>query len=292
MTVLNEKYRPKEFEEVINLPPQLPSLLGRDMPNLLLVGKPGTGKTTTGRIIIKKLDAISLELNASDERGIQTIRDKVKAFAAAGSEGIRIVFLDEADGLTADAQQSLRAIMEKYHINCKFILTANYKNKIIEPLKSRCACYEFVQPKKEQIMQRLVDILLEEKVDYENSALIKILDRCYPDIRKTINEVQMSTIDGKLNEKTLTKSTELFSIIYQLIKERKFKEIRREVIENNVDFQELYHYLYNKILEDDYYKVEQKKKAVLVIAERLYRNGYIADPEINFSACLVDLWNL
>ena len=143
--VWNEIYRPTKLSEVINLPQQLPPLINDNLPHLLLHGVPGIGKTTTARIIIKQLGAECLELNASDERGIDTIREKVKSFAASMSMNgkIKIVFLDECDGLTPQAQESLRNIIEKYHKFCRFVGSANYINKIIDPLKSRFSLIEF-----------------------------------------------------------------------------------------------------------------------------------------------------
>lgn len=189
--LLVEKYRPRKLEDVIGLDIR-GITIDQNMPHLLLFGPPGTGKTTLAKIIISMLGADFIVLNASDERGIDVIREKVKSFASTGSSNgsIKIVFLDESDHLTNDAQTSLRNMMETYISNCRFILTANYISKIIEPLQSRCNRIEFGSIDKSLIGERLKYICKEEGIQYEDAAIQIIVDRCQNDIRRAINYLE------------------------------------------------------------------------------------------------------
>ena len=207
--ILNEKYRPEEFKDIIgtNTKDIQEWVEKKDIPHLLFYGKPGTGKTTTALVIGKQLykenfKSNFLELNASDERGIDIIRNKIKEFAQTRPIGtdilFKIVMLDEMDSLTYDAETALRRIMEKYHSNCRFILTANYLNKIIEPLRSRCIVLKFEQPDRNQIKDRLKFICEQEKIEHDIEALEKIVENHYPDIRKAINQVQILSRKGKI----------------------------------------------------------------------------------------------
>ena len=174
-----EKYRPKEFDAVIGLDNSLPKLVNEDMPHMLFSGPPGTGKTTTAKIIVSKTGADYLSLNASDERGIETIRQKVKDFAMTRTMkySFKIVFMDEADYLTKEAQAILRNVMETYANNCRFILTCNYKNKIIDAIQSRCAQFTFKVLDDELIFRNLKPICEKEKVDIEDDALQKLIQK-------------------------------------------------------------------------------------------------------------------
>ena len=186
-----EKYRPRSFSDVLGIPAQLPTLVGTDMNHLLFYGTPGTGKTTTAKIIISTLGAEELVLNASDERGIDVIREKVKTFAMTrtGNGKFKIVHLDEADMLTKDAQNSLRNLMETYADNCRFILTCNHINKIEPAIQSRCAVFEYKMPDN-GVSTRLKMIAEAEKVDITSEALDKIIATSRNDIRRCVNTLQ------------------------------------------------------------------------------------------------------
>lgn len=235
--IWNEKYRPQKFEDVIGIDPAITKMVNDGLPNFLFCGSPGTGKTTTARIIIKQVGADCLELNASDERGIDVIREKVKTFAMTrGTGGIKIVFLDEADYLTKEAQPMLRNLMETYHKNCRFILTCNYENKIIPALKSRCNVFIFKQPEKEEIKNRLVKIVFEEKAQNVSQEMIdKIVTKFYPDIRKCINKLQecVSNPNINLNEGLVVKD------MIRLLREDKFEEARQIVLDSHIDPEDL-----------------------------------------------------
>ncbi|HOL44494.1 MAG TPA: AAA family ATPase [Methanothrix sp.] len=189
--ILIEKYRPGALSEIVGLGP-IGFEIGQDLPHLLLYGPPGTGKTSFAKCVINMLEAETLVLNASKDRGIDVIRSQVSDFAMMQSFNgrIRIVFLDEADALTADAQNSLRNLMETYAENCRFILTANYINKIIEPIRSRCVTIEFGNMKKEDVVRRLQYICESEGIPYEIEALERIADVCGSDIRSAVNRIE------------------------------------------------------------------------------------------------------
>jgi DNA polymerase III delta prime subunit len=261
------------------------------LPHLLFYGKAGTGKSTVARIIANKLGATTLLLNSSDERGIQVVRDKIKTFAQAYDDKLRIVLLDEADGLTPDAQQSLRNLMETYSRTCRFILTANYRNKIIEPLISRTISIEFKPSDKEKIYNRLVEICKKENIKHEEDAVRDIVNREFPDLRKTINSLQFSIKDGKVTKDTLVKHISVFNEIWTLIKAKKLFEIRQLVENENVDYQDLYRDIYERIFKE---KLDESKRSKILIevAERMYRTSYVADEGINFTAFLCNIFDI
>src|SRR3990167_6976996 len=216
-----EKYRPKRFEDVIgqNLSHIKDHL--KNLPHFLLVSKsPGTGKTSTAKIIIKELKADFISLNASDERGIDVIRNKIKTFAMTRSTNgkFKIVHLDEADYLTRDAQPALRNMMETYASNCRFILTANYENKLIEPLRSRCVRIEFSTPSKTQISVLLQTIVQKENLNVEMTLINQLIDKCYPDIRKMVNNLQRFSMTKNIKDLQIRETTDLSQLIFNEIK--------------------------------------------------------------------------
>lgn len=232
-----EKYRPKEFNDVMGLPKEVPTSLN-NLPHFLFIGKPGTGKTTTAKIIINKTGAETLTLNASDERGIQTIRDKVKSFAMTSSSngGIKIVFLDECDALTTDAQTSLRNMMETYHNNCRFIATANYENKIIEPLKSRFTVYKF-EANDQQIVQYLLNIVDKEKINITEQLLGLIIARNKSDIRKSINQLQrLHELNRQIIIEDLNKESAMPETIHNVLKAGDFVKARQLLLDANIEY--------------------------------------------------------
>jgi len=224
------KYKPKNFNEIIGLDESIVklSLDSSKLPNFIFYGPAGTGKTTTSQMIINKRNSTYLQLNASDERGIDTIRERVKSFAMTKSHdnSKKIILLDEADQLTKEAFASLRGIMDKYSNNCSFILTCNWFNKIIDPLKSRCVCIEFKKPKKEDIIQLLKNICIKEEIkEYTDEGISNIIETTYPDIRRAIKELEtIYNRDGKITDEstnTLKNSVDLIlkNIIYGKVKE-------------------------------------------------------------------------
>jgi replication factor C small subunit len=277
-----EKYRPTSLEELV-LDPLHKDIIHKfvkekSIPNLLLSGGVGTGKTTISKILIGTIDCDSLILNASSDRGIDIVRNRIQMFASMSSfKKWKIVFMDEADLLTPESFFALRNLMETYSQNTRFIFTANYINKIIEPIRSRCQIMEFKSLPKEFIIKKLSDILAKEKIEYDNTDLGILVDTYYPDIRSMINSLQMHTIDNRWklqsvgfrdNEKVLTylKAGDIASI-------RKME----------LDFVDIYKYLFDKA---EAISVNDALSISLIIAEYLYRDTFIADKELNFVACL------
>jgi len=277
-----EKYRPKDFEEVIGLDRRIKSIVDEDIPHLLFVGPPGIGKTTTARIIADKLNAEMIELNASDDRGIDIIRTKIKDFARMKTQNIKIILLDEADGLTSEAQNSLRRVMELYYSSTRFILTANSITKIIDPLKSRCSVFEFHPPKKKDILKRMMFILENEKVDYDEEDLEYIIETLYPDIRKIINMLQVNVFEGKLDVDVDVGSS-IVDVIYELLVKRENKKIRKILINYSIDYNLLYRGLFDIFFEKD------RPDILIIISEYTYRSGHVIDQMINFMGMVLTI---
>jgi replication factor C small subunit len=255
MEIWMEKYRPKEFDDIVGLDSSIPNCIKENsIPHLLFYGSPGTGKTTTALAIIKKLKADSLELNASNERGIDTIRNKVSNFASTMSTNgyIKIIFLDEADALTKDAQDSLRNIMEKYASNCRFVLSCNYENKISEAIKSRCNRFKFQLPKKEDIFNRLKYIVDIEKVNISNELLNLLIDKTYPDIRSAVVKLQsLHTLGREITNLDINKDALIVEEIFKKINEGiKFTEIRQWILDSALEYKTVLIEMYNYILKN------------------------------------------
>jgi len=282
-----EKYRPQTFEEVIGLDKSIVTTLEKpeEMPHFLFVGRVGTGKTTLARLIIKHLKAEYLELNASDERGIDTIRNRVKQFISAKrlTEAPRIVFLDEADALTFDAQTALRNMMEKYAKNAKFILTANYENKIIDPIRSRCQVVRFEEPPKEEILERLKYICEKEGVEYDEAGLYKLVQVYYPDIRSMINALQLIAYGGnKITLESVIVYDVVYDDIYNHIKADNVFEARKLWITKNLDARIVLKELWKRMMMDKLPR-HIKDELLWVFAEADYRMAVGSDHEIQLT---------
>lgn len=291
--LFTEKYRPKRFEELIGNK-EVESLKKIrenpfSLPHLLLVSKsPGTGKTSLANVIVNELKADYLKLNASDERGIDVIRNKIKEFAstvAFNRKSPKIVWLDEADGLTPVAQDSLRNILEDYSTNCRFIFTANYANRIIQPIVSRCQVINLSNPPKSKIKERLKEICEKENIKIESEKLEKLIENYYPDIRsmlKTLNEFKLF---GNLN----LDQKSVYKQIYELIKQKKFTKARKLWLTSNFDYREGIKFIFNEIMNDENLPNPVKKNTVYVLAEASYRMAVGADEEISFAKLVFDL---
>lgn len=283
-----EKFRPKTIEDMI-LPTHIYQKFkefidAKNIPHLLLSGTPGSGKTTIAKIITATVPCTFKELNASSkDRGIETVRTKITTFAKSmAKEGyIKIIFLDEADALTAEAQTALRNTMEKHSASCRFILTANYPDKIIPAIKSRCTHFKFAQFPKEQVLSFIARILQKEKIRAPKSAIQKLINLYYPDIRSIINELQKSCISGKFDityEKNQIDITDLFDAVLS----GKLSYIRQLLV-NNTEYVWLYRIFYSQFIPS--YGTD-KEKADLAIITAQYLNSDLTTPdkEINFSA--------
>ena len=293
-----EKYRPTKLDDLILDEGSLRvvSQFKDEIPNLLFVGSPGTGKTTLARIIVNDILGCNyLYINASDESGIDTIRHNITNFAQTKSfdGGVKVVVLDEADGLTSQAQAALRNTMETYAKYCRFILTANYKHKIIPALQSRCQSLD-LKPEIKQAAKRCFNILQQENVtisDEQKKKFGQLVKRTFPDLRKTINELQKSVVDGELLIDSNGSDSELLNSVFEGIKKDSLK-VRKYLIENEDRFQGDYDTLLANLLD---YLYEQpidefkKKQMITIIADHLYKSSFIVDKEINAFACIVAL---
>lgn len=291
--LFSEKYRPKTFEDFIGIS-KYQSIVDFcktpfKLPHFLFVGKPGTGKTTLGKIIIKTLNADSLFLNASDESGIETIRGKVKTFAktmAFNSNVPKIIFLDEADFLggstSKTAMASLRGIIEEYK-HVRFILSVNYEHKIIDALHSRLTRIPFGDYNKDEILNYLIKICNKENIKYEEPALKQLILLNYPDIREMVKTL------GNLKEVTLKdihSKNEIADNIYLLVQQKKYLEARKVWVEKNLDCKELLYYWFEKLINTSY-PTEQKKEILDLIALTDYRLAVSATPDIQlFNFCV------
>ena len=222
-TVLVERYRPTTLENYVGNE-QIKSVIQKyidqnDIQNFIFCGTAGTGKTTLAKIIVNNLDCDYIMINASDERGVDTIRDKVSAFASTASfKSIKVVILDEADFLTIQGQSALRNVIEKFSRSTRFIMTCNYVERIIDPLQSRCQVLKIVPPSKNEVAKHVMGVLEQEEIQYETQDIKSLVQRCYPDLRRMLNLIQSSTIDGilKLDSDVLVQNNYMLAILKEL----------------------------------------------------------------------------
>jgi replication factor C small subunit len=265
-----------------------------DVPHLLLHGDAGTGKTTLAKIIVNSIDCDYLYINASDERGIDTLREKIRGFAASvGFKTWKVVILDESDYLTRDAQAALRNLMETFSKNTRFILTCNYPEKVIDPIQSRCQTFEIIPPTKKDVAKRLNDILINEGIQFEMPDLAVIVNSGYPDIRRVINAAQRQVINGRLviDKQSSIESTYSEKIV-DILKsgvdtKSKFTQIRQILADSKVrDYTKLYSTLYDRV---DEYAGNKVGTTIVNIAEAQYKDSLVVDKEINVMAMFVNI---
>ena len=297
-----EEYRPKTIDDCI-LPQSLKTLFQSfidkgEISNMLFSGTPGVGKTTVAKALCEQMNCDWIMINGSEEGGIDVLRNKIKNFASTVSlsGGKKVVILDEADYLNPQSTQpALRGFVEEFHKNCRFILTCNFKNRIIEPLHSRFSNIEFRINNKDkpklasQVMDRAVYILKEQKIEYEDKALVGLITKHFPDFRKLINELQRYSVSGAIDAGVLVNiSDENLKSLTGHLKAKEFGDMRKWVV-NNLDndpvkiFRKIYDSL-NTTLQP-----ETIPHAILIIADYQYKSAFVADQEINLVACLTEL---
>lgn len=295
-----EAYRPKTIEDCI-LPKSLETLFKGivekgDIQNMLLCGPAGTGKTTVARALCEELNSDYIIINGSEESGIDVLRTKIKSFASTVSftGNTKVVILDEADYLNPNSTQpALRGFIEEFANNCRFIFTCNFKNRIIQPLHSRCAVVEFKIPGQEKpklaslFYKRVVDILNTEKVPFDSKVLVKVVEKHFPDFRRTLNELQRYSQSGSIDEGILTNIGEIsINELVAALKEKDWKKMRAWVV-NNLDNDPVA--LFRRIYDGLVPMTKQVPHLVLTIADYQYKSAFVSDQEINLVACLTDI---
>jgi len=299
-----EKYRPKTISECIlpnNTKKTFQDFLDKgEIPNMLLAGPPGIGKTTVAKALCNELGADVYVINGSDEgRFLDTVRNNAKNFASTVSLTAtakhKVIIIDEADNTSNDVQLCLRAFIEEFAGNCRFIFTCNYKNKILEPLHSRCSVVEFGIKGKDrqsiaaQFFKRLQEILDAEGVEYDNKVLVELINKHFPDWRRVLNEVQRYSVSGKIDAGILaTFSDVAVNELVKNLKDKNFPEVRKWIVSNldndtTVLLRRIYDACYESLVPGSI------PAAVLVLAKYQYQGAFVADQEINMLACLTEL---
>jgi len=294
-----EKYRPKTIKETI-LPQDLKDVFEQivkssELPNMLFTGTAGTGKTTVAKALCNQMNLDYILINGSEEGNIDTLRGKIKQFASSVSlqGGYKVIILDEADYLNPQSTQpALRGFIEEFSKNCRFILTCNFKNRIIQPLHSRCSVYEFNTSKKDlaalcmQFLDRVCMILDESNVKYQKPDLANLIMKYAPDWRRVLNELQRISVSGNI---VLSSSkTDSYDILLQHIKQKDFKKMRQWVVNNiDTDASAIFRGLYDKMT--DYLKPQGVPQMVLILADYQYKHAFVADHELNVVACLTEI---
>ena len=290
-TLLVEKYRPSTLEHYVgneNIKEVIQKYLNQnDIQNFIFYGGAGTGKTTLAKIIVKNLDCDFLYLNASDENGIDTIREKVKGFASTASfKGIKVIILDEADFITIQGQAALRNVIETFSRSTRFILTCNYIERVIDPIQSRCQVLKIVPPSKLDTAKHTAWVLDQEEISYETDDIKSIVNQYYPDLRKMLNTIQSSTINGKLllDKDVLISSNYMLSVIKELSTSKNWKNIRQIIADSGVkDFEELYRFLFDNSSK---YASDREGSIAIILNEHLYQANFRIDKEINIMSAI------
>ena len=288
-----EKYRSKILDEYVGnetLKQTIEKYINQnDIQNLLFYGPPGTGKTTLAKLIVNNINCDYLYINASDERGIETIRDKVQGFASTASfKPLKVIILDEADFITIQGQAALRNIIETYSISTRFILTCNFIERVIDPLQSRCQVLKIVPPSKGEVAKHVVTVLEKENTEYDLESIKTVVNQFYPDLRKILNTCQLSTHNNKLvlDKSLLVNTNYIDKVIVELSKATttSWKTIKQIIADSNInEFDELFRSLYDRI---DEYSKGNDAEIIISIAEYQYQANFRIDKEINIMACI------
>lgn len=297
-----EKYRPKTVSECI-LPDRLKKpfqeyVKRKEIPNLLLTGGAGVGKTTVAKAMCNEIGLSYMHINASRENGIDILRNKIVNYASTVSlnGGRKVIILDEADGLTPSAQEAFRGTIEEFSKNCSFILTCNFKNKLIEPMHSRSAVIDFglradEKPKMASaFFKRLAEILDKENVTYDKAVLIKVVEKYFPDFRRTLGQLQHFASSGPIDAGTLTQVMDVKKIgdLVAALKTKNFKDMRKWVVLNSdIESSQIFRKVYDALYE--HMKPQSIPQAVIILGRYQFQAAFCADQEINTVAALTEI---
>ena len=292
-----EKYRPTTLDTYIgneHLKSKVSVYLeSGDLPHLLLYGKAGTGKTTLAKLLVNNIECDYMYINASDENSVDTVRNKVRGFASTmGFKDYKIIILDECDYITPNAQAALRNLMETFSKHCRFILTCNFVERIIDPIQSRCQSFQVIPPSKKEVALHIHNILKEEDIASKMDDVAGLVNAGYPDIRRVINSCQRQVVDGMLvvDKQSLVESDykmKLMEIIKKENKKDAFKNVRKLLADSQVtDFAELYKLMYDEV---DSYGTGHIAECILIIAKYQLSDSQVVDKEINAMAMIIEL---
>lgn len=296
-TLWVERYRPTQLDNYIgndHLKSKVSVYLeSGDIPHLLLFGRAGTGKTTLAKLLVNNIDCDYLYINASDENSVDVVREKVKNFASTlGFKEMKVIILDECDYITPNAQAALRNLMETFSKNCRFILTCNYVERIIDPIQSRCQSFQIIPPDRKQVAQHLANILTNESIQYEIKDIATIVNSGYPDIRRVINGAQRQVVNGQLviDENTITQNDyklEVLEILKTQDKKNSFQNIRQLLADSKVsDFSDLFRLMFDTV--DDWGK-GHIAECILILSKYQQSDAVVVDKEINIMAMFVEI---